>query len=104
MGVGQLLALLARRLQCAFDPSAGEAALPVSRERQRIAKREAADHRARALAPIMRELREAGFVTLKAMANELNKREIETAHGGRWHTSTVLRLLGRLRRTQEPMA
>ena len=77
--------------------------MAVSRERQNIAKRAAADERARALAPIMRELRDAGFVTLKAMANELNKREIATAHGGRWHPSTVLKLLGRLRRTQEPM-
>jgi hypothetical protein len=68
-----------------------------------VASRRAADERAQAMAPIMRELREAGIVTLRAMADELNKRNIKTARGGPWHAATVLNLLGRLRRTQEPM-
>ena len=74
-----------------------------SLERLRMAKRAAADERAKAMAPIVRELREAGFVTFRAMADELDKRNITTAYGGRWHASTVLNLLARLRRTQEPM-
>ena len=77
--------------------------MPVSRERRGVANRRAADERAKALAPILREFREAGIVTLRAMAEELNKRNIKTARGGCWHPATVLSLLARLRRTQEPM-
>ena len=78
--------------------------MAASRKRQSMASRQSADKRAMALAPIVREVRAAGFVKLQAMADELNKREVKTAHGGRWHASTVLSLLGRLRRTGEPMA
>ena len=73
-------------------------------ERQRIVNQEAADERARALAPLVRQLREAGIVTLRSLADELNKREIKTARGGRWYASSVLNLLARLRRAEEPMA
>jgi len=75
-----------------------------SRERRGVAHRRAADERAKAMAPIARELREAGFVTLRAMADGLNKRNIKTARGGRWHPATVLNLLARLRRAQETTA
>jgi len=74
------------------------------RERRGVARRRAADERAQAMAPIVRELREAGIVTLRAMADELTKRNIKTPRGGPWHPATVLTLLARLRRTQEPMA
>jgi hypothetical protein len=73
-----------------------------SLERLSMAKRQAADERAKALAPIVRELRETGFDTLRAMADELNKRNITTAYGRRWYASSVLNLLARLRQTQEP--
>src|SRR5262249_41495562 len=66
------------------------------RERQAMASHRAADERARVLSPIVRELRQAGFMTLRAMADELNKRRIRTAHGGSWHPSTVSELLERL--------
>jgi hypothetical protein len=87
----------------AVDLSTGDAAM-ASSERQRMAHRRSADERARALAPIVRELRAVGFVKLQDMADELNKREIASAYGGRWHPSTVLRLLARLKRGREPMA
>ena len=77
--------------------------MAASRERQSMASRQSADERAMALAPIVRELRAAGFVKLQAMADELNKREVKTAYGRRWHASTVLKLLERLRRAREPM-
>jgi len=35
-------------------------------------------------------------MTLRGMADELNKRRIMTAHGGRWHPSAVSKLLERL--------
>jgi Recombinase len=57
----------------------------------------AADHRALALFPTIRELMAAGFVSQRALANELNRRGIPTAAGGRWHRNTVMRMLTRLR-------
>jgi hypothetical protein len=56
----------------------------------------AADARANALAPTLRKLRAAGFVSRQALADELNRRRIPTAQGGRWHYNTVVRMLKRL--------
>jgi len=44
----------------------------------------------------IRELRSAGFVSRRALADELNRRKIPTARGGRWHYTTVVRMLTRL--------
>src|SRR5216683_270093 len=56
----------------------------------------AADSRAHALVPVIRELRAAGFISRRSLANELNRRGIPTARGGRWHYTTVVRILTRL--------
>jgi Recombinase len=56
----------------------------------------AADAHARALASTLRKLRAAGFVSRQALADELNRRRIPTARGGRWQYTTVLRMLTRL--------
>jgi Recombinase len=56
----------------------------------------AADARANALAPTLRKLRAAGFVSRQALADELNRRRIPTARGRRWQYTTVLRMLTRL--------
>jgi hypothetical protein len=57
----------------------------------------AADMRATALASTILELRAAGFITLAAIAEELNRRQVPTARGGKkWHLTTVSRLLARL--------
>src|SRR5260370_17435380 len=56
----------------------------------------AADSRADALVPIIRELRAAGFISRRSLANELNRRGIPTARGGRWHYTTVVRMLAPL--------
>ena len=61
-----------------------------------VAIKEAADSRARALAPIVRELRKAGVVSISAIAHELNLRRIPTAQGSKWHPFVVSRLLQRL--------
>jgi hypothetical protein len=55
-----------------------------------------ADKFAGKLAPVIEEIREAGITTGRGIAAELNKREIPTARGGRWHLLTVQRLLNRL--------
>jgi hypothetical protein len=48
------------------------------------------------MASTIRELRAAGFISRQAMADELNRRKIPTARGGRWQYTTVLRMLTRL--------
>jgi len=61
-----------------------------------LANKQAADARAEAFGPTIRKLRKAGFVSIKAIAHELNQREIPTARGGKWHKTSVTRLLHRL--------
>src|SRR5258708_23725685 len=55
-----------------------------------------AEPRASALAAAIHEIRVAGFVTWRAMAHELNRRGTPTARGGRWHCTSVGRVLARL--------
>jgi hypothetical protein len=53
--------------------------------------------RARALAPVIQELRTAGFVSYGAVARELNQRQVPPLRGGqRWYPMTVSRVLVRL--------
>jgi hypothetical protein len=61
-----------------------------------LANRRAADARANAWASTIRELRAAGFISRRSLAAELNRRGIPTAQGGRWHYTTVVRMLSRL--------
>ena len=61
-----------------------------------LAGKRAADSRALALATTIRELRAAGFISRRALADELNRRRIPTARGGRWQYTTVVRILTRL--------
>jgi hypothetical protein len=66
-----------------------------------LASNQAADARAEALAPRIRALQAQGPVTLKAIARELNEREIPTALTGKWHPTSVSRLLRRLERLSQ---
>jgi hypothetical protein len=53
--------------------------------------------RARALAPVIKELRAAGYISYNAVSRELNRRQVPTLRGGkRWYATTVSRLLVRL--------
>ena len=61
-----------------------------------LANKRAADSRARTLASTLRALRAAGFISRRALAAELNRRRIPTAKGGKWHYTTVVRMLKRL--------
>jgi DNA invertase Pin-like site-specific DNA recombinase len=58
------------------------------------AYRAAAMERARQLAPVLAELKDAGMSARK-MAAELTVRGIPTPNGGRWHGQTVRRILER---------
>jgi hypothetical protein len=61
-----------------------------------LANKRAADVRARALASILREIQAIGFIGRRAQADELNRRGVPTVRGGRWHRTTVERMLKRL--------
>jgi transposase len=66
-----------------------------------LASKQAADARAEALASTIRALQLKGLVSFKSIARELNEREIPTARGGKWHPSSVSRLLRRLERLSQ---
>jgi ribosomal protein S19E (S16A) len=63
----------------------------------RTSKR-AADVRAEALRSTIQNLQKTGFVSITAVARELNERGILTAQGVIWRATTVSRLLERLDR------
>jgi hypothetical protein len=65
-----------------------------------LATKRVADVRAEALRPTIRKLRKVGFVSITAIARELNERGIPTARGGKWRLTTVTRLLERLERLE----
>jgi hypothetical protein len=59
-----------------------------------------ANLRARALAPIIREIWAAGYMSYNAVSRELNRRQVPTLRGGKqWYPMTAGRLLVRLERT-----
>lgn len=45
--------------------------------------------------PVVRQLQSEGVRALSSIAAELNRREVPTTRGGRWHASTVRNLLNR---------
>jgi hypothetical protein len=61
-----------------------------------LALKRVTDVRAEAFGPSIRKLRKEGFVSIKAIARELNKQGILTPRGSKWHPTTVSRLLRRL--------
>jgi DNA invertase Pin-like site-specific DNA recombinase len=74
--------------------------IPSRREEQRIASKNGAaansSHAQRFASnvlPIVESIRAAGICSLAAIAGALNARGVATARGGRWHSSTVQRLI-----------
>src|ERR1700687_3120439 len=65
------------------------------------ATKQAADARAKALASTIRALQTRGLVSFGAIARELNGRGLPAARGGKWHPSSVSRLLHRLERLSQ---
>jgi hypothetical protein len=55
-----------------------------------------ADRFAEGLAPVVEDIRAGGATSLRAMADELNRRGIVTRRGRRWHVSNVGNLLSRI--------
>jgi hypothetical protein len=59
-----------------------------------------ANLRARTLAPVVREIWAAGYMSYNAVSRELNRRQVPPLRGGkRWYPMTASRLLVRLERT-----
>jgi DNA invertase Pin-like site-specific DNA recombinase len=62
----------------------------------------AAENKARAAAfakklkPTISALRKEGVTSVRAIAEELNRRGIKSAQGGHWHATSVARLLERI--------
>jgi hypothetical protein len=67
-----------------------------------LASNQAADARAEAMASTIRALQATGLVSFGAIARELNELEIPTPQGGKWHRTSVSRLLHRLERLELP--
>jgi len=64
------------------------------------AVRQEANERAEGLKPIILEIQAAGIVSVRAVADELNRRGIVTPRGKQWHPTSAARLLDRLDRTE----
>ena len=69
--------------------------LPDAQAKGVAAIKGAADEFAANVLPIVRQLQASGVVTVRAIAEALNARNIRTARGGEWHGSTVRNLLAR---------
>jgi Recombinase len=78
-----------------MEQGRGEASPGKRGVRGALANKLEADFRAHALVSIIRELMASGFVSRRALAEELNRKGIPTAHGGKWHYTTVVRMLKR---------
>jgi hypothetical protein len=65
------------------------------RKHRSLARQADADSHAFGLIPIIRELTASGLISRKSLAERLNRRDIPTARGGRWHYTTVVRVLRR---------
>jgi DNA invertase Pin-like site-specific DNA recombinase len=59
------------------------------------ANKSAANDRSAALAPVINELKAKGL-TVKEITDALNRRNIPTARGGKWHATSTQRLLSRI--------
>jgi phage protein D len=47
---------------------------------------------------LIENIRAAGVITLRAIADELNRRSVKTQRGGSWHAGTVNAILQRVKK------
>ena len=59
-----------------------------------------ADIRAKALADVVRRIRQSGVTSYRRIAERLNAEKIPTPRGGRWSKTSVARLVTRLQGLQ----
>jgi DNA invertase Pin-like site-specific DNA recombinase len=55
-----------------------------------------AQERAQNLRAIVADVRSSGITSVRAIADELNRRAILTPRGGQWHATSIVRLLERI--------
>jgi DNA invertase Pin-like site-specific DNA recombinase len=67
-----------------------------AREKGNATMARKANERAADIAPVIAELRQAGMVSLDAIASGLNDRGISTTRGGGWSKTQVARVLARI--------
>jgi DNA invertase Pin-like site-specific DNA recombinase len=70
----------------------GATAKQLAKENRRVANAQA-----KALTPTILELRSSGVTSVRALAAELNRRKVPSARGGKWHATSVARLLARVK-------
>lgn len=73
----------------------GNPRLSEAREAARASQRAAKARHEANVRPIIDEIKRSGAVTLRAIADALNARGVQTTRGGRWHAGSVARVLGR---------
>ena len=73
----------------------GNPRLSEAREAAKASQRAAKARHEANVRPIIDEIERSGAVTLRAIADALNARGVQTARGGRWHAELVARVLGR---------
>jgi hypothetical protein len=80
-----------------FRPPGARYPVRLASKQGALTGKQAADARALALLPTIRELIATGFATDHRLVDELNRKGITGARGGRWYRSSLRRLLTRLR-------
>jgi DNA invertase Pin-like site-specific DNA recombinase len=66
-----------------------------------VANKQAAKDFASKLSPVIRRLKKRGIVSVRAVSDELNKKNVPTFRtGGKWHPSTVHSLIHRLNKQE----
>ena len=73
----------------------GNPQLSDARKNAVVAIKDAAEHHAANVLPIIKEIRRAGATSLRQIADALNARGISTPRGGAWHASSVRNVLVR---------
>ena len=73
----------------------GNPRLSEAREAAKASQRAAKARHEANVRPIIDEIERSGAVTLRAIADALNARGVQTARSGRWHAELVARVLGR---------
>lgn len=61
-------------------------------------RRRRADEFAAQMAPTVAQIKAEGYTTVESIRDELNRRDVATARGGRWHQATVHNLVKRIER------
>ena len=91
----------ALRMNCTIkkDPASARGVARRGQASGALSHRVAANLRARALAPVIREIWAAGFMSYNALSRELNRRQVQPLRRGKqWYPMTAGRVLVRLER------